>query len=68
METETDMEMEMETDNTRTWTWNWNTFAKYLIWRNSPFSTLRVAADMSQRYFLQRYVIVALCNCSASSR
>jgi hypothetical protein len=69
METETDLETETETDNTQiwtrswiwtqTWTWNWNTYAKYLIWRNSSFSAVRVVADMAWRNFQWRCVLVA---------
>jgi hypothetical protein len=38
--------------------WNWNTVAKYLIRRNSPYSVVRVVADMSRRNSQQRYVPV----------
>ncbi len=47
-----ELEMEAETDNTltwswtptRTWIWNWEAFAKYLLWRISLYSTVRIAS------------------------
>jgi hypothetical protein len=54
-----ELEMETETDNTRTWSWtptpiwpwNWGAFAKYLIWHNSLYSTVRIASDISKCNF-----------------
>ncbi len=51
MEVEMDMEIEAETDNTQTWAWHWGTLAKYLIRRNSPYSDVRIVADMPMAQF-----------------
>jgi hypothetical protein len=64
MELETGIETETEDDNMQTWTWtrtrswNWGTFAKYLIRRNSPYSAIRIAANMSQRNFPRHFLLV----------
>jgi hypothetical protein len=55
---ETDMEMEMDTK----WKWTWKRTCKlYLIRPNSPYSAVRIVANMSIAQFQ-----MALCTCSGS--
>jgi hypothetical protein len=64
METEKDMETvietDMETEMAWKWKWTWKWKHKlYLIQRNSPYSTMRIVANMSMAQFP-----MALCTCS----
>ncbi len=57
METETDMETDSDNTQTRTWTWNYGTFAKYFLWRNSPYSTIWIISDIPWCNFQWRYIL-----------
>jgi hypothetical protein len=65
METETDMKTVMEQKWKQTWTWirkwTWKRKRKlYLIQRNSPYSAMRIVANM-----LTEQLTMALFTCSA---
>jgi hypothetical protein len=61
-DTETDIERVMETEMDRKWKWTWKRTRKlYLIRHSSPYSAVRIVANMSMAQFQ-----MALCTCSSS--